>query len=336
MTPTHRKAVSSVKKVMAGTVGLVMIFTVGGANVSTSQPSTKVQPNPTIAKMPEKARRAVANMLALATGGHMMADLEARNPQTVDEILSSDYLPVEPKDLINPYTDDFVEVLPWQDFGLFLGVAQYPTLEEAKPLLGNISFQSYPEGGFKFNVYYDPENAQGTISFFSFGMGKKTYQRTVLFQSGDEKRDRDYQDYSEKRRALVRSLNSEIRKLFARCEYIATAMTSATLNGFPLPLTWEALKATGLVAEVRNPFTGQPISDVSHSSPRPGDFTYAGIFLSNKPTRFDEATPICYTQDLKPVNPWKFENLNKFSKMENEGTFFDKDGVRVTRMVHIH
>jgi hypothetical protein len=261
------------------------------------------------------------------------AEFETRFPESLDELLGSDYLPVSQDELVNPYSDGPVTQVPWREQTSIDGHLSRIRVSDGKDLLGNLSFMKAPDGGLKLSIYVDPEDGSDQIQSPIGGFSKKSFDRHVLgIGVGAD----IFRAERERRRRLYMEKDRETKRLLMACEYIGSLMTSLPRFGFPVSKSWEQLQATGFVLPVRNPYTGAPIRDVSFSAPTPGDFTYAGVFSSNSPTNFQIALPICYDRNLESVDPTTKDHLRYYQDREDRGGILDRDGLPVKSIVLIH
>ncbi len=279
-----------------------------------------------------KFKRNFANQFAIMSALELFARAEKRFPTDAEELLNSPYLVVNRDELVNPYTSRPLQVLSREEVGeVRLDTSVDPSF------LGNMLFESMVGGGVRL-YFFQERTAEGSppgeVEAALFSISQKVAEKqlwtssTFMGESQPSPADRV--------RALLSSADRADKRLFSICQYIGSLMQSVTSYGFDLPRTWTDLQATGVVLPLKNPYTGQPIQDVSREHPTPGDFTYVGIVMSNTPTRFHRGVPLCYNRSGKPVDPdWAME-VDKFLNMEREGKLLDRNKQVIKKLVLIH
>lgn len=312
-------------------VYLVLALAVALAANSTSVPG----PGPVsrYANHTVKFKRNFANEIAINTGLRLFATATGRLPESADEFLDSPYMPVSKGTLINPYSGTSVQVLG-SDPGVVTGGKGSPPEVSLDPgRLGNLSFTKDTDGGVRLIFYRDPEDGSGRMEVTESGFSRKELEQFVL---ASPRQGSDIPSNGQRVSKLTSSMDDRDKRAFSICQYIGTLMMSVTAYGFSLPTRWEDLQATGMPLDIANPYTGEPIKDVSRNSPSPGDFTYVGIFNTNVPSKFYTALPLCYDSHSAPIDPDWQKRVGHFLDLERDKNFFDVNRNLVEKVVLIH
>jgi len=318
--------------VIVGALGLQVFSSIS----SGSQPDFKQTPIwKAYFDLPAKSllyRRYIANYKALWHSAGFFAMGEKRLPRSFEELVNSVYFPVSPSEFLNPYTGKPVQNIPEpkMDIREVNGVKSPVVIDKnVTDVLGNLTFKANPEE-VHLIMYFQLDGEEGVIR----GDEHHWKAKTLIPTPGSP-----LAGVAEDTGKFVKpsTLTPEDRRLYYRCEYIRLLVGSAQFYGFKTPLSWEELKATGIVLDIKNPYTEQPIQDVSYYSPSPGNFTYI-IFDYNNPTESESLTahPICFNRELKSVNPLADMILKQHLQWEAEGTFRNKNNQPVKKLVLIH
>jgi len=293
-----------------------------------------------LADKPEKLKKDFGNVFAINVALELFAWIEQRLPSNYDELMNSPYLPVDRKEILNPYTGEPVSVQPEVQPELIkAGEHLKRVIRKGRVKLGDISFVIKPDGGISITEYADNETDEDEVFFAHSGLSRKVFERHILGVDDPKVFPPVDAIIAERERlsALFSAMDENEKRLFAICRYIGSLMMSLPSFGFKLSLNWKELKATGVVLPVKNPYTGLSIEDVPYNSPSPGNFTYIGIFKSNNPSRFDDALPLCYNAKAEPVDPQNKEWVERYLKWETERRFLDlKTKQVVEKIVLIH
>lgn len=285
--------------------------------------------------LPQKSllyRRFYANNLALFHSIYFFAMGERRLPSSFEELVNSVYFPVISTEFVNPYTGKPVQNIPKPKIEKreINGHKSLVVIDKnPADVLGNLTFEINMEG-IKYTWYFQLDGESGIIR----AIEENSKTRRLIPTPGSL-----LAGVAEDVEKNVKpsQLSLEDRRLYYRCEYIRFLVGNALYYGFKIPLSWEELKATGIVLDVKNPYTGQPIQDVSYYSPSPGNFTYIGIFEPNDLSHFSLALPICYNREKKSIDPIADILVKQHLKWEADGTFRDKNKQPVrTKLVLIH
>lgn len=277
-------------------------------------------------------KRNFANNLAIMDALYGFVVVEKRFPTDAEELLNSPYLVVNRDELVNPYTFRPLQVLSREEVGeVRLDTPVDPSL------LGNMLFESIVGGGVLLYFFQERTvegSPPGEVGAAQYSISQREAEK--YFWTSSTFMGESQPSLSDRVRALLSSADRADKRLFSICRYIAGLMLSVTDFGFDLPRTWTDLQATGVVLPLKNPYTGLPIQDVSRDHPTPGDFTYVGIVMSNTPTKFHDALPLCYDRSGKPVRSDWAKRVDNFLNMEREGKLLDRNKQVIKKLVLIH
>jgi len=249
-----------------------------------------------------------------------------------EEFLQSPYLPILPEDLINPYTGKPVEAVPgiWKNKDEFLeyfkGTSPPPVVPPDR--LGNLAYTDYG-GKFLVELYTEPFlslDGKPRISLYFFE-GKEKRNLAKLSPQTRDARQR-YEKMFEKNKGpgYLFTMKDADKRLFSICMYLGKFVSLLTEPPGSLTaptdhfLTLEELsrKFPLLIPNIKNPYTNQPIQEVSFYNPSPGNFTI--VFRANEyDNTILSSEPICYDEENHYIVPRDFIVLSLLNGEEVGG-----------------
>lgn len=268
--------------------------------------------NADIPQKPKEYLVTKANYQTVWVGVLSFASVERRMPQSYDELMQSPYSVVRAGDLINPYTNLPVKV------------------RDLKTLEASIS-QTYVPGspalpGKRFAATTGTDVPYGDVVFFNDGKrmsivfvvdpvgDRKNFE---LLSSPDFARELPSLDPEPQgmtccnlRQGLAQSkVADDLQKRMSFICSTIDGIAARYTHEIGRLSTWDNLKKDALEKgifnlTIMNPYTGQPIQDVSRDTPSPGNFTWGGLpGYADDPNAIYGLEPFCYDGSSKPVFP---------------------------------
>jgi hypothetical protein len=244
-----------------------------------------------VAKMPDEARRTIANAFWLFRYLEAFSLIEGRLPESYDELSSSVYFP-SPRALINPYTGEVVRPVKVPSYGDLIW--ENGMRKEANGVVTK---------SVRFTFYYDPDGS------------RKTMRREWYWFSDHEIRDMAGLEEFRESKKIIDNGSAREKRLLPLCRNLDVALFYASENLLgEVPETIDPYLAIDWFFSphrLPNLWTNQPMKAVSSRNPAPGDFSYGRLYsLPGEPT-----SPIllCYDEGGRVIWPWDWSR-----KMESE------------------
>jgi hypothetical protein len=275
---------------------------------------------------PESFRRAWQTAAYLEGIYEAFLYMNGRNPTAWEELATEPYMGVPLGDLWNAYENRPVQVVRQDP----------PCADEASITPGDIMVGTQPDVGFVVGVGVrlpSPPFEEGAK--FCISTGGATNSDRLPFQYYDTYDPNDpvvsvgYFRFDE--REWVQSATTEEKKLAALAHLVEAVARDSYHLMKRNPIDWQDLKeAYYWAASLRNPYSGEPIQDVSTLSPSAGDCTYNPndiiepyyvpetgrytlpareeiIAAAEYTTWPNFVRMFCYNAEREPVSRWKYE-----------------------------
>lgn len=225
--------------------------------------------------MPDKVRQAWTNLITLDAALAEFYMWEGRFPRNLDELLNSDEMPVRPADLINPYTGK-------------------PVRATVNKSLGDVRYVYKPDAldgrDVHLEVYLDLSAGENNVETLK-------YTRNYLLEV------KTLAEIGQQFAAEDRWHGAD-RRMWFICRAISTFTARVTNWHGTTPRTFaETMRKYDwwLSPNIKNPYTGAPIEEVS--APSAGNFTFAGIPADprNPASEYGSNYIICYDSRGDPM-----------------------------------
>jgi hypothetical protein len=234
-----------------------------------------------VAKLPENARRTLANRLWFSKYLEAFSLAERRLPNDYEDLSSSVYYPT-PNVLMNPYANRPA------------GPSDTPSLGDFTWKMGSgVDRKGLQTRWVEVSFFYDPD-----------GLGRTVWPTIARFS--DQEIRMSTADFWKTLKTIADGLSPKEQRLFWLCRNLDIQVDFATKNLLGVvPASIDPFLAIDWFFpyhRIPNLWTGHPMKAVTSKNPTPGDFTYSRMFANPR----DPTIPVlvCHGDDRRVVWPW--------------------------------